>query len=86
MKKVLFSEAQRGRMRQMYEVEEFSLSKIAMNFGVSVPLIAMHLRDMGVTIRPKGRRPTKQSNKKLQPVEVPTPIVTQGEPTPVFDW
>ena len=84
MKKVLFSEAQRARMRQMYEVEEFSLSKIAMNFGVSVPLIAMHLRDMGVRIRPKGRRPSKQKTKTLQPVEVPTPPST--EPTPVFDW
>lgn len=65
----MFSEQQRQRMKRMYELDGASLAKIAMNFGVSVPLIATHLRELGVAIKGRGR-PKKE--KKL-PVRMAAP-------------
>lgn len=71
-------------MRTLYEKEEAPLSKIAMNFGVSVPLIAELLREMGVAIRGKGR-PKKKTTEVFTaaPIEEEKP---EPETVEIFDW
>jgi len=80
MKRVLFSEQQKQRMKNMYELESLSLQRIAMNFGVSTPMIAALLREMGVTIRSRGRRRTRTSTE-----ETPAPRREERD-VPIFDW
>lgn len=84
MRKILFSEQQRQRMKRMYEVDGASLATIAMNFGVSIPLVATHLRAMGVAIKGRGRPRKKELVKTLDcdPVPVPEPEV---EVVQIFD-
>jgi len=73
VRKILFSEQQRQRMKRMYEVEGASLAMIAMNFGVSIPLVSGHLREMGVAIKGRGRPKKKQT----------PPFTLRGDPVPL---
>lgn len=89
MRHVHFSEQQRQRMKQMYESDDCSIAKIAMNFGVSVPTITSHLREMGVKIKGRGRRPSKKvttvvDEPVITGVEQPSPFQTVKY-VPVFD-
>lgn len=75
-------------MKRMYE-EGAALATIAMNFGVSVPLVAVHLREMGVAIKGRGRpRKAKVAKNRAvktldcDPVPIPDPDV---EVVQIFD-
>ena len=83
----MFQDVQIQRMREMYELGDCSLAKIAVEFGVSVPTIAKYLRRAGVTVKGRGR-PAK---KDLTPT-IPTPTVVEEvkeettEPAPLFKF
>lgn len=74
-RKVTLTEQQIEKMKTDYEMHSVPLQKIALDNHVSIPTAARYLRQAGVAIRSKGRRPTKN-------VVVTAPAVT--EETTVF--
>jgi len=72
-------------MKRMYEVEGAALATIAMNFGVSTPLISSHLRELGVAIKGRGRPKKKSMVKTLDCDPVPTPE-PKVEVVQIFDF
>lgn len=77
-RKVMLTEQQIQHMKTAYEMHGTPLQKLAIDNGVSVPTAARYLRQAGVTIRSKGRRPGAAKN-----TVVMTPDVTTQESTTV---
>ena len=82
-KKVMLTAQQIEKMKTAYEMHGTPLQKLATDNGVSVPTAARYLRQAGVTIRSKGRRPGQKTT------VMATPDVTEqsqsfpvSEPTP----
>ena len=51
MKKIIFTEEQLQDIKQKYEVDHMSLSKIASFYGVSRSTITRVIKEIGVSIR-----------------------------------
>ena len=89
-RKVILTEQQIANMKTSYEMHGVPLQKLAVDNGVSVPTAARYLRQAGVTIRSKGRRPGAPKNAVVVTSDVTTQEsttvpVTESKST-VFNW
>ena len=88
-RKVTLTEQQIETMKTAYEMHGVPLQKLAVDNGVSVPTAARCLRQAGVTIRSKGRRPGSPKNTVVVTPDVTeeTPVFPVTEPnSKVFNW
>lgn len=89
-RKVTLTDQQIEKMKTAYEMHGVPLQKLATDNGVSVPTAARYLRQAGVTIRSKGRRPGAVKNTVVVTPnvteEVPTFSVTAEPNSKVFNW
>lgn len=82
----VFTAQQLQRMKDAYVIEEKSLEKLAIDFGISVPTVTKYLRKQGVQIRSVGRRRKHPVPVAVVVETVEEPVVAADRETPLFEW